>query len=100
MKKLQEIAETEIEKEVLQKLVKDIRNFTSDSINILKFFENSNNKKSKVGLEEKTKFLELQKKNLNDFYELFKRMHSIIDYPSYIILDDELEKHYGSKKIK
>lgn len=95
MKKLEEIAETDSEKEVLKKLVADIRSYTNDSLKVLKAFENQKRARpEKVGFEEQKLNLDLQRKVNDNLYELFQRMHRIVDFPSFVILEDELKKQY------
>lgn len=97
MKKLEEIAESETEKEVLNNLVKDIRSFTTDSLKVLKFFESqkkSNSNSNKLSFEEFQTNVDLQKKVYDEMYDLFQRMHRIVDFPSFVIFEDELNKQY------
>ena len=95
MKKLEEIAESETEKEVLNTLVKDIRAFTTDSLRVLKFFESQKKSKpDKLSFEEMQTNVDLQKKVYDEMYDLFQRMHRIVDFPSFVIFEDELNKQY------
>lgn len=92
MKKLENIAENETEERALQLLVRDIRNFTTDSLSGLSLMHSRN-----ISDNDRQNNLNIQKKIYNNMFELFERMHRIVDYPSYVILEDELRKAYKNK---
>ena len=95
MKKLSDIAETDSEKVYIKDLVNSIRAYTSDSIKVLKTMEKERKYgPDKVAFKERQASIELQRKINSNLYVLFQKMHQIIDFPSFVILEDELKKQY------
>ena len=97
MKKLLDIAETDEERTALSCLVGDIRKFTSNALKGIGVLERSKNKRILERMEatELQQNLDLQKNLYASMFELFEKMHRIVDYPSFVILEDELKKKYS-----
>lgn len=98
MKKLEEIAETDEERNAIVNLVADVRKFTANALKGISSIKKSRYENfKKVGAMDIQKSLDLQKKLYDSMFELFERMHRIVDYPSFVILEDELKKSYSKK---
>lgn len=95
MKKLLDIAETDSEKVYIQDLVNSIRAYTTDSLKVLKTMDKERKHgQDKVSFKERQNSLELQRKISKNLYVLFQKMHQIVDFPSFVILEDELKKQF------
>ena len=96
MRKLEEIAETDEEKKAIGKLVAEIRNFTTDALKGMNAIGKTRGKPmNKISPVEMQASHDIQRKLYNSMFELFEKMHRIVDYPSFVILEDELRKSYG-----
>lgn len=98
MKDISTLAESEMEERILQNLVKDMRTFTTETLKGLKYrqeYMRGNLSEKDSEDNENTKTICFDK-----MFNLFDRMHALIDYSSFVILDDELKNTYDPSAKK